>query len=247
MNWIKDKVLSEETTRGMWIASGSSIVSEIASKAGFDWLLLDMEHGLGSEPETLRQIQSLNDDGAAPIVRVPTCETHLIKRVLDFGASGIMVPMINTASEARKFVKALRYPPEGVRGMSSSCRAAAYGFEFPQYHVDANRKILGIVQIETQEGLNNVSEIASIDGVDILFIGHSDLSLNLGCFKEYDSPLIIEAEKKVMRACKQHGKKMGMILRDKNLLNKYKEIGFSFFSMGTDIGILTKSFKEIIS
>ncbi len=247
MNWIKDKVLSEEITKGMWISSGSSVVGEIASRAGFDWLLLDMEHGLGSESETLQQIQCLHDADAAPIVRIPACEAYFIKRILDFGASGIMVPMVNTADDARRFIKFLRYPPDGIRGMSGSSRAAAYGFSFPEYHADANKKILAIVQIETRESVDNVFEIAAVDGVDILFVGHSDLSLNLGCFREYDSPLIIEAERKVRAACEKYGKKMGMILRDKSLLNKYKEAGFSFFSMGTDIGILSKSFKEIIS
>lgn len=247
MNWIKDKVLREEITKGMWISSGSPVIAEIASKAGFDWLLLDVEHGMGSEQETLRQIQVLSDNGAAPIVRVSVCKAHLIKRVLDFGASGVMVPMINTAHEACEFVKALRYPPEGIRGMSGASRASGYGFDFAEYYSDANKKILGIVQIETQEGLNNASDIAAVEGVDILFVGHSDLSLDLGCFREYDSPLIAEAEENVRHACERHGKKMGMILRDKSLLDKYKKAGFSFFSMGSDTGMLAKNFKDILS
>ena len=144
MNWLKDKLETHSFVSGIWLASGSTVATEIAAVAGFDWALLDLEHGLFGESELLGLFQALARAGTAPVVRVPSRASDLIKKALDYGASGIMAPMISRAEEAKAFVSALRYPPAGTRGLTRSSRAANYGDDFPGYFRQANARIAGI-------------------------------------------------------------------------------------------------------
>ncbi len=150
MKFIRNEIRESALSRGLFIASGAVSPVEIAAECGFDWLLLDMEHGLGDEHATLQQITALKHSNTAPIVRIPTLAEATIKRILDFGASGIMAPMIESREEAERLVRAMRYPPEGIRGLSSGSRAADYGFDFKEYFRRANRELLCIAQIEAK-------------------------------------------------------------------------------------------------
>jgi 2-keto-3-deoxy-L-rhamnonate aldolase RhmA len=246
MTTIKESLRNGTASKGIWVATGSHVVAKIAGCSGFDWCLLDMEHGLGSEDDTLRQIQELNSTRSAPIVRIPANESHFIKRYLDFGAEGIMVPMIRNAADARVFVEAMRYPPRGIRGLTTSSRAARYGFDFDRYAGFAERDLLGIVQIENAEAVADCEAIAAIDGVDVLFIGHSDLSLQLGCLGKYDAAPVVEAEAKVLAACRRHSKAAGLLYRPSMDLAECARRGYTFIAMGTDIGCLKTAFKGLI-
>ncbi len=246
MHWIRNDVLEGHVHTGIWLASGSAVVADIAGGAGFDWALIDLEHGLGTASDVLPHIQVLDRHGVAAIVRIPALDVALVKRALDAGAAGIMVPQIRTAEEARQAVSFTRYPPDGIRGMASSCRAGDFGRNFREYHATANAGVLTVIQIETPEAVENAAEIAAVPGVDVLFVGHSDLSLQLGCFREFRHARVLAAEDAVLAACRDHGKQAGAILRPPTTLAEAAGRGFTFLALGSDIGCMRTGFDAML-
>ena len=166
MKNLKKRIKNGEAVHGCWLNLGSSLTAEIVGVAGFDWVLIDLEHGAGEEKDVLSQLQALEHTTTAAIVRVENGDRQRIHRVLDSGAEGVMVPRINTAEEARLVVSGLRYPPEGSRGVAKMVRATTFGKNFIEYSSTANENILGVIQIETIEALTHLDEIAALDGVD---------------------------------------------------------------------------------
>lgn len=245
MNFCKTKVQST-TTRGLFISSGSPVLAELAGGAGFDWLILDMEHGLGDEGDLLDMLRALPPDGAAPLVRVPHSGSDLIQRALDRGAAGIVCPQVSSAEEAESVVGAMRYPPRGRRGLSGGIRAGDFGRGFGDYFSRADQELLCVIQIENAAGLAAVSEIAAVDGVDVLFLGHSDLSLNLGCAGQMTAPAIVKAEEAVLAAAKSTGKCAGMLAKKGVNVAAYQARGFTFTALGTDLSCLRNSFSELL-
>lgn len=244
MKFIKDQVRSQ-ATKGLFIVSGTEFAVELAALAGFDWLILDLEHGQADEGDVLKMVRALNGHQTAPIVRIPQLRIEYIKRMLDFGASGIMCPMIETAQDARDLVDFMRYPPAGRRGLGGSTQATDYGHNFKDYFARANSDLLCIAQIETRQALDNIDAIAGIDGIDVLFIGHSDFSLNLGCFQQFESRQMIDAENQVLEAASKHGKIAGMHLKTGMDVKAYMKRGFSFMAVGTDVGCLSSACKNL--
>lgn len=236
MNFCR-KTIYGRVSSGLFLSSGSEAVAEIAARNGFDWLLIDLEHGLGDEQAALRQIDAANRCGVSPLVRIPALRAEYVKRLLDFGAAGIMAPMIGGGVEAARLVSFLRYPPDGIRGVSSGCKAGGFGAEFKEYFRCANAELVAIAQIESGEGAEAADEIAAVDGIDVLFIGHSDLSLQLGVFGDFVHPRMIEAEKRVLDACRRHGKVAGMLLKEGMDPAPYLEKGFRYLARGTDLGV----------
>ena len=245
MNWITDTLARRPFLPGIWLTTDSSVAAELAAGAGFDWALLDLEHGLGDLASVRRQIELLSPTACAPVVRVPSVSSEALPRVLDFGAAGVMAPMIESADQAAALVRALRYPPAGVRGLTRSSRASGYGRGFPAYFRDANTKLLAIAQIETARAVEQADAIAATEGIGVLFIGHSDLSLNLGCADAPDAPAVREAEQAVLAACARHGKKAGMLLKSGMPLAAYREKGFALIAMGSDLGCLKAGFDRL--
>jgi 4-hydroxy-2-oxoheptanedioate aldolase len=246
MNFIKDRVTAQ-TTRGIFINSGSISSSDLAGVVGFDWVFLDMEHGLGDQGAVLAMIRALGGSPTAPVVRIPALREEYVKLVLDFGAAGIMCPMIRSAAEARELVTLMRYPPAGRRGMASSSRAAAFGTEFEDYFARANADLLCVVQVETREAVAEIDAIAATPGVDVLFIGHSDLSLALDCFGQFEHPEMVRAERAVLEAARNHGKTAGMLLRSGMDRAAYEQRGFRFLALGSDIGCLRAGYEGLLS
>src|SRR5579864_7331980 len=156
MKYLKQRALSGEVLAGTWLNLGSSLTAEIAGRAGFDWVLIDMEHGAGDQHSLVHQLQAIDTTKAAGIVRIAWNEAPRFKRVLDQGASGIMVPYVSTAEQAKLAVAAMRYPPQGIRGVARSNRAAGFGQDFATYFAEANDNLLTIVQIETSEAVANI-------------------------------------------------------------------------------------------
>ncbi len=246
MNWLKDKLETQAALHGIWVLTGSHAAAEIAVATGFDWALLDFEHGAGDEQDLLRLLQVTCHTATTPVVRVPSRNSDLIKKALDGGAGAIMAPMINSAAEAQEFVRLLRYPPLGVRGLSSSIRATAYGCGFKDYFQKANSRVCGIAQIETARAVEQADSIAAVDGIDVLFIGHSDLSLDMGFYGEYAAPPMLAAEQTVLAACARHGKKAGMLLRAGMSAAACRQKGFSFLALGSDGGCLRQGFDQLL-
>jgi len=246
MNLISKAELSRNASRGLFIASGAVGPVEIASVCGFEWLILDMEHGLGDENMTLQQIRALDGSGTVPLVRIPLLDAGMIKRFLDFGAAGIMCPMISNSEQAGALVSAMRYPPEGMRGLTGSSRASSYGAGFKDYFRDANGKLLCIAQIETAEAVENVDSIAAVPGIDVLFIGHSDLSLNLGCYNDFENGKMHSAEKVLLEACARHGKIPGMLMKSGMRADDCIQKGFRFLALGTDHSAMKQAFLSML-
>jgi 4-hydroxy-2-oxoheptanedioate aldolase len=245
MNWIRDRVKNGESLIGIWLTMGSSAVAEMAALTGFDWGLIDLEHGTGTYLDVLPELRALELHGVPGIVRVPALDLAATKRVLDFGAAGVMFPQINTAEEAREAVSFTRYPPDGVRGMASGCRASVYGRDFEDYYAKVNDNILTVIQLESAEAVENADAIAAVDGVDVLFIGHSDLSLALGCFQDFQNEKMLTAEATVLAACQRHGKQAGQILRAPATVKETTARGFTFLAPGTDGGCIRKGFQAL--
>ncbi len=234
MKNLKQRLLNGETLNGCWLNLGSAVTSEIVGLSGFDWVLIDLEHGAGSESTTLSQIQALEHTNAGVIVRAESTEPQRIHRVLDMGAEGVMCPKVKNADEALKVIKGLHYPPHGNRGVAKMVRATQFGLNFNDYYQKSRDQILGIVQIETKEVLNHLDEVAAIDGVDILFIGPADLTMELGIFGQFDHPDFVDAVHKIIGAAKKAKKAVGILFFNPDDYQKYHNMGIRFLACGAD-------------
>lgn len=227
---------------GTWLQTGSSIVAELADASGFDWLLLDLEHGCGTDTTVLPQLQTIRR--ATPIVRVGAPHPDLIARALDWGAAGIMVPMVSTVEKAEACLRAMHYPPRGDRGLARMVRGFDYGLRPAE--AEMPRPVF-FAQIETIEAVENARAIAAIDGVDVLFIGPMDLQLQLQSYpqratRDYDACL-----REVSEAAKAAGKACGILLRQTDDVAVYHELGFTYLAIETDITVLREGYHRLLS
>ena len=234
MKNLKQRLLNGETLNGCWLNLGSAVTAEIVGLSGFDWVLIDLEHGAGSESTTLSQIQALDNTPAGVIVRAESTEPQRIHRVLDMGAEGVMCPKVRNAEEALKVVKGLHYPPFGNRGVAKMVRATQFAQNFNDYYQKSRDQILGVVQIETIEVLSHLVEVAAIEGVDVLFIGPADLSMELGIFGQFDHPTFVEALNKIVAAAKKANKAVGILFFNPDDYQRYHDLGIRFLACGAD-------------
>ncbi len=238
MKNLKKRIKGGESVLGCWLNLGSSLTAEIIGLAGFDWLLIDLEHGSGTEKDLLYQLQAMEHTAAAPLVRVESSERQRIQRVLDMGAEGVMCPRIRNLAEAEQVAKGLRYPPVGNRGVAKMVRTTRFGKNFDAYRKNEQDEIVGIVQIETVEVLDHLNEIASLEGIDVLFIGPSDLSMELGIFGQFDHPRFVDAVKITIHAARKSGKAAGILLYDPDDFQIYYDMGIRVFASGSDAGFV---------
>jgi 4-hydroxy-2-oxoheptanedioate aldolase len=234
MKNLKKRLQQGETLHGCWLNLGSSVTAEIVGMSGFDWVLIDLEHGAGVEKDVLNQLQALEHTPAAAVVRVESSQRQRIHRVLDMGAEGVMVPRIGNAVEAAAVASALHYPPDGSRGIAKMVRASGFGQNFPDYFKNAKENILGIVQIETAEVLEHLDAVAALAGIDVLFIGPSDLSMELGIFGQFDHPLFKDAVHATVNAAQKAGKATGILLQNPDDYKRYHDIGIRLIACGAD-------------
>ena len=224
---FRKRVLAREWLAGTFLNLGSPMTVEIAGLAGFDWVLIDHEHGPGGEDTLLHQLHAAAATPTFPVVRIAHNETPRFKRALDMGAFGVMVPYVSTAAETRAAVQAMRYPPHGIRGVAKFNRGAGFGADFEDYYAHAHERLLTVIQIETPEAIRNIDEIAAIDGADVLFVGPTDLSYNMGIRDQLESPLFTEALRKVSDAAKKHGKAAGILVHNNALVPKVRDLGYT--------------------
>ena len=223
---------------GTWLQIGSSIIAELADASGFDWLLIDLEHGCGTEAAVLPQIQVIRH--AAAIVRVGAPHPDLIARSLDWGAAGIMVPMVSTPEKAEACVRAMRYPPRGDRGLARMVRAFNYGLE------SETLSPVFFAQIETIEGVENARAIAAVDGVDVLFIGPMDLKLNIESNPQRTRMDYAACLREVAAAASAAGKACGLLCRQIDDFAELQSLGFTHLAIETDITLLRESYHNVI-
>ncbi len=244
MHFIKEKLLNDNLLAGVWCNMASSLSTEIASSSGFDWILIDQEHAVGDSLTLLSQLQSVGQKEVASVVRVAWNDRVLIKKSLDLGASALMVPYIQTQEEAEKAVRFLRFPPAGERGAAMGTRAAGFGVNFENYYQKANDNLLSIHQIETGKAVKNAEDIAKVDGVDVLFIGPLDLSLNVGMPKKFDDSEYMALLEKVAKAARNNGKAAGILLPSLDLVEKVYALGYRFIAVGSDSGMIVQNMRK---
>lgn len=245
MKFIRERVLNGEFMAGAWCNLASPLTAEMAARAGFDWILIDQEHGPGDSITLLHQIQAVEAWPAAPIVRITWNEMPRYKRALDLGAMGIMVPYVQDKEQAQNAVAYLRYPPQGLRGVASSHRAGGFGSDFDEYYAKANANLVTVVQVETAETINNLDEIAAVDGVDVLFVGPLDLSISLKKPKRFADPEYVEVLKKVGQAAKKAGKAAGILLPGVDLVQLVYDLGFTFVAVSSDGGMVNNGMRAV--
>ena len=229
---------------GAWCNLASGLTTEMAVIAGFDWILIDQEHGPGDSMTLLQQIQAIGTRPCAPITRIAWNEMPRFKQALDLGSAGIMIPYIETAEDATRAVSYMRYPPAGIRGVASSPRATEFATNFDTYFAEANHNLLTITQIETARAAQNAAKIAAVEGVDVLFVGPMDLSISVGMpgkFEDKDYRAILA---KVATAAKECGKAAGILLPSTQLLELVYEMGYRFVAAGSDGGMVMQGMQN---
>jgi 2-keto-3-deoxy-L-rhamnonate aldolase RhmA len=231
---LRQRVLDGIPTVGTWIALGSAPAAEIVAGAGFDWVVIDTEHGMGSEADVLAQLYAVATTSAVPLVRVERADRLRIGRMLDLGAKGIVVPRLEGVDEARQAVAWLRLPPAGVRGVALGSRGQGGGRLGHDAVATLNDEVLGVFQVESAAAVAAANELARIDGVDVLFVGPSDLSHALGLPGRFDHPTFVDALRQVVAAARAAGKAAGILARDRRAAERYWELGFRFVGIGAD-------------
>lgn len=242
-NSFKQALLRQEAQIGLWVNLANPVSTEICAGAGFDWLLLDGEHSPNTLTTMLAQLQAVAAyPGTHAIGRVPLghgeAGTALIKQFLDLGFQTILVPMVDTAGQAAALVKAMRYPPDGIRGMAGA-RASRWG-RYPNYAKEANEQVCLLVQVETKAGLDNLDAIAATPGVDGVFIGPADLSAALGYVGQATHPEMLKTIDGAITRIVKAGKAAGILISDEQLARHYLALGASFVAVGLDTQILVR-------
>ena len=237
VNTFRKRLQAREKLIGCWCSLGSAVTTEVMGVAGFDWLLLDGEHALNDVLSLVPQLMALKDSVSAPVVRPAWNDAVLIKRLLDAGFYNYLVPFIRTAEEAEAAARALRYPPEGIRGVSVSHRSNRYG-AVADYQKIINDNLALIVQIEDRAGVDNIDAICAVNGVDAVFVGPSDLSAGLGHLGNANHPEVQEAIKHVTQRAAAAGKATGILAPVEADARRYLELGITFVAVGSDLGVL---------
>jgi 4-hydroxy-2-oxoheptanedioate aldolase len=248
-NNLKRKLQKGDLCLGTWITIGSPDIVDILKDLGFEWFVFDNEHSYLSVETTKTMMQALGgsfDASVTPIVRVGIGDQLLIKRALDIGAHGVLVPLINTGEDAERVVRFAKYPPEGIRG-AGSARASAYGMKMGEYLRSANDEVLVAVQIETVEALSNADKSVSTEGVDIGFVGPSDLTMSLGLIDDRSNPKVIESMSRVVKICKEYGKAAGTMAINVEEARKWIDLGFTFVSLASDAKMLVSGAKTFLN
>jgi 2-dehydro-3-deoxyglucarate aldolase/4-hydroxy-2-oxoheptanedioate aldolase len=231
---FRSRVLSGETVFGLFLDLSSPASAELCGRAGYDWLLVDLEHGAGTEADLPSMLMAVESTGAAAMVRTQSGERIRIGRALDQGATGIMIPRMQSAEEVRETVTYLRYPPVGMRGVALRTRGAGLGTVGHADIGQINDRVVGIVQIESAGALAEADAIAAIDGVDVLFVGPADLTHSLGIPGQFGSNGYKDALETVAAACRAHGKSPGILVYDTAVVPGLLEIGYRFVGIGAD-------------
>jgi len=243
---FRRRVLAGETLFGLFLDLGSPLAAEIAARAGYDWLLVDLEHGAATEADLVGLLRAIEVGGSSPLVRPQSGERIRIGRALDTGARGVMVPRLESADQAREAVTYLRYPPHGIRGVATRVRGAGLGTVSHAEVKRLNDQVAGIIQIESVGALRDAEAIAGIDGVDVLFVGPADLTHSLGIPGQFEAPAYREALASVAAACRAHGKAAGILVYDVAVVPDLLELGFTFVGIGADAAFVASGARAAL-
>jgi 4-hydroxy-2-oxoheptanedioate aldolase len=244
-NDLKHRLARGELLRGLWLNLGSGLVAEIAGQSGFDWCLIDGEHGPWDPAAIRAQLIALAATPAQAVVRVPMADDWVLKQLLDLGAQSVLVPMIDSADQARAVVRACRYPPEGVRGQGALV-ARASGFHAQKdYTTNANDEICILVQAESRAALTAIEQIAAVDGVDGIFIGPADLAADMGHRDDPGHPEVQAAIADAIPRIRATGKAAGIILGTPEARAEAVRRGVNFIGMGSEATLLAEGLRAL--
>lgn len=245
INTFKQRLRTGQAQIGLWLGLADPYCAELAANAGFDWLLLDGEHAPNDLRGLLGQLQAVAPYPAQPIVRPVIGDTALIKQLLDIGAQTLLVPMVESAEQARQLVRAMRYPPHGVRGVGSALARASRWNSLPGYLDQADEQMCLLVQVENREGLANLDAICAVEGVDGVFIGPADLSADMGHRGNPGHPEVQAAIDDAIVRIGRAGKAAGILSADEALARRYIELGAAFVAVGVDTTVLMRGLQTV--
>lgn len=245
VNTFKRALAEGRQQVGLWCSLSSAYAVEVVAGAGYDWLLLDTEHSPGDVLTVMAQLQALSGHVVSPVVRPAANDAVLIKRFLDVGVQTLLVPFVQNAEEARRAVAAVRYPPEGLRGVSALTRATRFG-RVKDYGRRAAEEICLLVQVETREALDQIEAIAAVDGIDGIFVGPGDLAASLGHVGDLDHPTATAAVEDAIRRIRAAGKPAGILTGDLAVARRCIALGAVFTAVGVDVGLLARGSEALL-
>jgi 4-hydroxy-2-oxoheptanedioate aldolase len=244
-NPFKAALAARQAQVGLWLSMADPYLAEVSATAGFDWLLIDGEHAPNDLRSTLAALQAVAPYRARPVVRAVAGEVPLIKQLLDIGAQNLLVPMVDTAEQARRLVAATRYPPGGVRGVGSAVGRASRWSQRTDYLDVADGEVCLLVQAETVTALENLEAICAVEGVDGVFIGPADLSASLGHRGKPGHPDVQAAIEDAICRIVASGKAAGILTGDNALARRYLELGATFVATGVDVLVYAGAARKL--
>lgn len=230
---------------GLWLALADPYVAELCATAGFDWLLVDGEHGPNDLRSMLAVLQAVAPYSSHPVVRIPNGDAALIKQVMEIGATTLLVPMVESAAQAETLVRAMRYPPDGIRGVGSGLARSSRWSAYPKYLHEANECVSLLVQVETVTGLEQLDAIAAVEGVDGVFIGPADLAASMGFLGQPEHPEVRSAIEDAISRILAAGKAPGILATDASLARRYIGLGARFVAVGVDATLLARAARAL--
>ncbi len=242
-NTFKRAIEAKHVVYGTWLMSGAPSTAEALGCAGFDFLVVDMEHVPVDTPEMIELLRALAGTPAQALVRLPWNDMVMVKRALDGGAQNLMFPFVQNADEARRAVSYTRYPPEGIRGVAAMHRASRFA-TVPDYLNRASGELCVIVQIETLAALETLPQIAAVPGVDSIFIGPGDLSASMGFLGDIANAAVQEKLRHAAQLCRQLGKPCGIVGPNPEMVGKFLEYGYSWVAIASDMGLMVGRAQE---
>ncbi len=243
---LRRRIHAGETLYGSFVTLGSPFAAELLARVGFDWLIIDLEHGAGTESDLLASLLAVSTTPTTALVRPPSAERLRIGRALDHGAHGLMIPRVDVPAQAEEAISFMRFPPDGVRGLALSTRGAGLG---ERGHADVrgiNELIVGIIQIESPSAVEHAGEIAGIEGADVLFVGPTDLTHSLSIPGQFDHPDYLAALETVAAAAESRGKAAGILVRDATALPRHLDLGFRFIGIGSDASYIADGARAVV-
>jgi len=245
VNTFKRAINEGRTQLGAWLVSGAPSTAEALGCAGFDFLVVDMEHTPVDTPEMVEMLRTIAGTPAQAMVRLVWNDPVWLKRVLDGGAQTVLLPFVQTAEEAKRAVAATRYPPDGIRGVAGNHRGSRFG-TVPDYLKNAASELCVMVQIETVKGLDNLAAIAAVPGVDSIFIGPSDLAASMGFLGDVGNPAVQEKLQSAAKQLRQLGKPCGILGMNPEMVAKCVDYGYNWIAIGSDMAFMVGRAQEML-
>jgi 4-hydroxy-2-oxoheptanedioate aldolase len=244
-NLFKQRLLAGELQYGLWLGLSEIFSAEICAGAGFDWLLIDAEHGPNDLRTIFAQLQAIAPYASQPVVRPPQGDHVLIKQLLETGVQTLLIPMVESAVQAAHLVEAMRYPPQGIRGVGSSIARASRWGRIGDYAEEANGQMCLLVQVETRAGIEQLDAILAVEGVDGVFFGAADLAASFGLLGQPNHPDVVAMIEHGLTRVAARGKAGGVLCGERDLVNRYRAAGARFIAVGVDSMLLAAATSSL--